>query len=196
MAKGSNKKSSDVEVKINKLKLFHKNVVEGKPLTQCAEEIGVSRRTLHNYKNSVDYRQLALARLDSSPLGGVDGTIDRLIDALDATKPIVTEDAEGVTSIHRVPDNKTRMDALKEVTKIYGIYAPERTDVKVTVAFSSDEELFSQIEQAERDCVSLEPQQTVEGSTGVFAGKVRGDSGSVGSRQRAILQVDAVSEPI
>jgi len=195
MAKSKHARPTDVQVKINKVKLFHKHIVEGKKLAVCADEIGVCAKTLHNYKNSDDYRALALTHLDTSKLGGLKGGCGKLVDALDATRAVVTEDTEGSTHITHVPDNKTRMEALKEVFKIYGIYAPERRDTTVTVAFSSDADLFRQIDEAQAACSGVKQVVCEQEGAPVASGQSGSHSGGLKSRQRALLRVDAVPEP-
>ena len=189
MPKGLNEKA------VNTVKLVQKHLVEGKTIKQSAEEIGVTERQAYNYKSSDEYRHMAIELLENSKLKGLAGTISQLVKALDATKPIVTEDADGGTHVTRVPDNKTRMEALKEVIQIYGLKAPERKDATVTIAFSSDEELFGQIEQAQRECRFVESVEKFESSPQLVAGESTAGCGGVVSRQRTLLQVDAVPEP-
>lgn len=191
----SKARSSDVQVQVNKVKLFHKHIVEGKNMQTCADEIGVSRRMLHNYKNTDDYRQLAIDHLDKSTLNGIEGATGKLVEALDATRAVVTEDAEGATHITHVPDGKIRMTALQEVFKIYGTKAPDRTDATVTVAFSSDQDLFRQIDAAEKACLGLEQVETLEDGTELVTVQPGTDRGDFESRQRTLLQVDPVPEP-
>ena len=194
MAKSKHARPTNVQIKINKVKLFHKHIVEGKTLAVCADEIGVCSKTLHNYKNSDDYREMALTHLDTSKLGGLKGGCGKLVDALDATRAVVTEDAEGSTHITRVPDNKTRMDALKEVFKIYGVYAAEKRDTTVTVAFSSDADLFRQIDEAQAACCGVKQVVCEQEGSPVASGQPASHSGGLKSRQRTLLHVDTVSE--
>jgi len=193
--KKQRKKSAIAEqTKINEIKLFHKHIVEGKTVVQCAEEMGLSRRQLHTYKNSDDFRQMAIEHLENSKLKGLSGTVSKLVGALDATRPLVTQDIDGSTHITHVPDTKTRLDALKEVIKIYGLHAPERKDTTVTVTFSSDEDLYRQIDEAQRSCRFVESVERREGGLSVAASESGIGGGDFKSRQRALLQDDAVPE--
>ena len=179
---------------MNKIKFFNKNIIEGKNVSRCAREMGLTRRTLHNYKNDDDYRRMALEHLENSKLKGLSGTVSKLVGALDATKPLVTQDPDGSTHITHVPDQKTRMEALKEVIKIYGIHAPQRKDTTVSITFSSDAELFRQIDEAERACRYVESYEKGQTSDGVATEQPTLSGGNFKSRQRAILQVDSIPE--
>lgn len=187
-------KATVEQSKINQVKLFHKHIVEGKTVTQCAEEMNLSRRQLHTYKNADDFRQMAIEHLENSTLKGLTGTVGKLVKALDATRPLVTQDLDGTTHITHVPDTKTRLEALKEVIKIYGLHAPERRDTQVTVTFSSDEDLYKQIGEAERNCRFVESIEVGEGGLSVAATESGIGGGDFKSRQRALLQDVAVPE--
>lgn len=191
-------RSTAQQVKMNQMVLFNKHVIEGKTIPQCAKEMDLSPRQLHLYKKQDDYRTMALAHLENSTLRGLDGTVSRLIKMLDAKKPMIKKvtDENGFEQeqIVQVADNKTRMAAMQEVIKIYGLHAPKQSDVKVTVAFSSDADLYSQIEQAERACRVVEQQQTGEGSQELANSPHRSDRGAFETRKRVILQVAPLSE--
>ncbi len=179
----------------NKMKFFYKHIVEGKPLKTCTEELGIKERQLQYYKKDEDFRQMAIRHFEDSKLKGLKGTVGKLVGALDATKPLVTQDADGSTHITHVPDAKTRMTALQEVIKIYGLYAPQRKDTEVRITLSPDEDLFRQIDAAQRACRVVESQEVGQGSLPMADGQPGTCVGITQSRQRALLQVDALSEP-
>ncbi len=185
--------------KINMVRFFNKHLVKGEKITQCSKDLGISITTLHKYKHRDDYRQLALAHLDNcGQIGGVKGALERLESQLEAVRPIQKEtvDKEGATSIEieYVPDNRQRMVALQEIFKIYGLYAPTKTDVTVAISLSSDEDLFSQIESAERKCRYVESQEVEQGSSGMDAGEPKNSRGNFSSRGRTLLQHAPVPE--
>jgi len=189
MPKGQNSKT---EAQMNMLKFFEKNIIEGKSMNQCSKELGLHRSTLHNYKQRDDFRQMAVMHLEDSKLNGVKGTVSKLVGALDATKPIVMTAANGSTSIRQVPDSKTRMEALKEVIKIYGLYAPQKQDTTLAISISSDEELFRQIDEAQRDCCYVD--SYVKGEKGFELDNEEQTlgRGNFETRERALLQNGSV----
>lgn len=178
----------------NEVKVFYKNVVEGKTLAQCAKEIGVSRRMVTNYKGSSNFRQMAIEYLEDSTLKGLSGTISRLVKALDAEKVITSENAAGEVSVTKIPDQRTRMIALQEVIEIYGLHAPEQKDTTVRISISSDEDLFRQIDDAQRACRFVESHPTGSDGVEVASGEQTGNRGDFDTRQRALLQYVAVQE--
>lgn len=161
----------------------------------CTEELGIKERQLQYYKKDDDFRQMAIRHFEDSKLKGLKGTVGKLVGALDATKPLVTQDADGSTHITHVPDAKTRMTALQEVIKIYGLYAPQRKDTEVRITLSPDEDLFRQIDAAQRACRVVESQEVGQESLPMADGQSGIGIGITQSRQRALLQVDALSEP-
>ena len=191
-------KKSAVDVKINKVKFFQKHVVEGKTVTACSEEMGTSKVQLYHYKKSDDYRRMALAYLDDSSLGGVDGVMAKLIAALDAVRPHNKEtvNADGSTNIEVefVADTNARLKALQEVHKIYGFYAPQKRDVEVTVSLSSDADLFKEIDEAERNSKFVGSYKEREGRFELAPDPQRASLGSVESRKRLLLQGTSISE--
>ena len=168
--------------------------MSGKNVTQCAKEMGVTRKTLHGYKNSSEFRQMAIEHLEDSKLGGLLGTVTKLVGALDAKKPIVIDCADGSTKVKMVADQKTRMIALQEVIKIYGLHAPIRKDVTASISISSDDELFDEIEGAERASRFVESYQEGPGGLELVASKSSFSKTDVASRGRTILQDDAIPE--
>ena len=170
-------KNDQVTVAKNKMKFFHKHVVEGKPITRCAKEMDMSRGMLSIYKRGDDFRQMAIEYFESSKLQGLKGTVSRLVERLDST------------------DNKISFGALQEIIKIYGLYAPTRKDTTVTVSVSSDEELFRQIDEAQRDCRFVESHEKGEKGEGVADGEQGFGVGNFAKRQRALLQDAPVPEP-
>lgn len=192
--------------KENKMKrtvqLFHKTVNEGKSVVQAAKEMGISKVSAHKYKKTEEYRQMALASLDGQIQGGVQGAVSKLVEALDAERPEVLNtvtEKNGKKSIRSkiemVADNQTRMKALEQIVRIYGLHAPIKKDVTVGISISSDEELFGQIESASRACKYVESQQVGERSSIVVDEQSGLGSGDDHSRGRALLQDAAISEP-
>ena len=179
----------------NTIKLFQKTIVEGKTVTAAAEEMGISRMSAQRYKKTDDFRKMAIEHLEGSTLNGLQGTVGKLVKALDAKRPIVTENADGSTSIKHVPDNKTQMQALQEVIKIYGLHAPVKKDVTARISISSDAEIFDQIEQAERDCRIVESYEVREGRFELATDQQRHGLRSPESRGRPLLHDAPVSEP-
>lgn len=168
----------------------------------------MSRVALYNMKKTDDFRQMAIVYLEDSELGGLKGTVNRLIGALDATRPLVTTNKQTTEKgdiietqdISMVADQNTRMKALQEVIKIYGLQAPERKDVNVGISISSDEELFGKIEQAEKDCRIVESSvRSTElgegpGSSEVVEGQPGDGEGNFTQRRRTLLQTTALQE--
>lgn len=186
---------------IKTIKFFDKHGIQGKTVIKSAKEVGISLRTAYAYKKGDDYRQMALAYLDNESLGGVDGTMQRLINALDAERPhnikTKTTDTEGKVvekeEVVWVADNNTRDKALKKVIDIFGLNAP-KTNVNLTVSISSDADLFAEIDETTRECGFID--EYVEGESGfeLAADPQGGSRGDFESRERAILQDAPVSE--
>jgi len=180
----------------NKIKLLKSHIIDHKSIGECAKELGVSRKTIHTYKSSDDFRMMAIAHLDNSKLKGLTGTTSKLIKALDATKPIVTENADGSTSITSVPDRPTQLKAIQEVHKIYGVYAATKKDTTLTVSISSDAELFEQIDKAQRGRRHVESYVQGERGLEVVAGESEDNKGDFATRERALLQDGPIPESV
>lgn len=201
MAKGTN--PLVLKRRVNEVKFLEKHLVEGKTVAQCSQELGLTPQTLFDYKKGKNYRQMALMYLEDATLGGMKGTVKRLIIALDATKPIVMVDKEEdengnkfeKTRIESVPDEKTRLDAIKEIGKIYGWHAPQKRDTKIAISFSSDAELFEQIEQAQRDCGLVEQYEEGEKGFELAQGESGRGDGNFEKRERTVLQDGSVPQP-
>lgn len=179
---------------LNEIKFFHSHIVNGKPESRCAEEMGLSRRTMRNYKKSTDYRQMAIEYLENSKLKGLKGTISRLVKALDAEKIGKRCEPGGSISWGSIPDERTRETARKEIEEIYGLRAPEQKDTTIRISISSDEDLFGQIDEAQRACRFVESHPAGAESPELASGEQAGRRGDFESRQRAILQDVAISE--
>jgi hypothetical protein len=192
-------KKQKQQATINKVKLIQKHIVEGKTMVKCAEEIGVTRNTLQCYKKDDDYRAMALQYLDDSTLGGVAGTMSKLVQGFDAEKPIVLEsiDEDGAShqQIKFVPDNVARDKALGKAIDIYGLKAPVKQDITVAVSLSSDEELFKQIDDAQESRRYVESYVEGKGGFELAKNESTASDGSFEQRGRTLLQDDAVSEP-
>lgn len=194
--KPKRKRATPDNVKINEIKLFHKNIIEGKTVAVCAKEMGISPRMVHVYKTHDDFRKMAIEHLENSKLKGLEGTVGKLVAAFDATRAVITQDADGSTHISRVPDEKTRMEALKEVIEIYGLHAPKRTDATITISFSSDEDLYRQIDEAQRNCRLVESIEKGPAGTGMAQGESGIGCGTIEARQRALLQDASLPEQV
>jgi hypothetical protein len=183
------------DVLARKMQFLHKNIIEQKNVSQCAKEMGVSRKTLHNYRNSEDCRQAAIQMVEDSAVKGLDGVMTKLVDKLEAKRVVVVTDKEGNQSVKNVADEKIRLDAIKELCKIYGVYAPTKTDAQITVSVQSDADIFAKIEEIERDCC-FEPEYK-EGPNGyeLVAREQEAGRRSVESRERALLCDASVQEP-
>jgi len=187
-----------LEANVKKAKFFQKHIVEGKRIGKCATDIGVTRAVLHGYKKTEDFRQMALAYLEDSTLGGLKGNVTKLVDALDAVRPhnVESKNSDGSTNVEVkfVPDESTRFKALQEINKIYGIHAPQKRDVNVAITISSDAELFAKIDEAERNCKHVD--SYIKGENGFELATREQDSncGTFKSRQRTILQDCSIQE--
>lgn len=181
--------------KVNKMKFFHKNIIEGKNMAQCAREIGVSSRTLRNYKADDDYREMAIKHLETSELNGLQGTVSKLVKALDSKRPIVLNNADGSTRITHVDDKATQMTALKEIVQIYGLHAPKKENVTAEISISSDEDIYREIESAQRSCGIIDARQEGRDSYAVDPQEQEDNRNDFKSRERAILQDAAIQEP-
>jgi hypothetical protein len=179
--------------RLNLVKFFQRHIVDGKSITKCSQELGLSRMTLHGYKKEKDFRAMALDYLENSRLKGVRGVMDRLLNQLDAVTSRPFETKNG-TVWKEIPDNKTRAAALKEIIEIYGLHAPTEIDARLTVSTSSDAELFAEIEEAERACRFVESHEVgCEGSE-MAAGQQEGRTGDFDSRKRTVLQNGSVPQ--
>lgn len=182
----------------NQVKFFHKHIVEGEALKDCAADLNVSEQTLYNYKKDSDFRRMAIEHLESSKFDGVKGVTNKLILMLDATIPIVTRIGKGQNArveVTHIPDTKTQLEALKEAIKIYGLHAPQQKSTSVTVSLSSDDELFRQIEQAQRRCRTVASYEKGKDGYQVVDGQQAAGTGTFESRKRALLQDAPVQEP-
>lgn len=185
---------------INVVKTFQKTIIEGKTSEVCAKEIGVHEVTVRGYRQSDNYRQMAIAYLDDQIKGGaLKGSMCTLVSALDAEKPHnkETKNDDGSTTIEVefVPDIKTRIKAVQEINKIYGIHAPQKRDITVAVSISSDAELFAAVKEADRVCQYVDSYEEREGSFELAPDPQGASSGDFKSRKRALLQSSAVSQP-
>lgn len=191
-------KLTNTERQNRKLAFFEKHMLEGKNVSQCSEELDVSRVTLHKYKKEEDFRMLAIQHLDTNKTGGLEGNMKRLADALDAEQPVSKEtvNKDGTTSVELefVPDNKTRLTAVKEVNKIYGIHAPVKQQIETRISLSSDAELFEAIDEAERACSIIDTYEEREGSFELVDREQNSDRGNFDSRERTVLQDGPVPE--
>ena len=204
MAKTESAKVSQIRTKrqIGEVKFFQKHVIEAKSVAQCSREMEVSSQTLFTYKKGTNFREMALAHLEDSTLNGTVGTINKLVDALDAVRPhnttqkITKSDGsiEEKTIVEWVADQKTRLMALQEIIKIYGLHAPQKKDVRVAVSISSDADLFKEIDETERSRQYVD--SYVKGERGFeLAPDPQGpSSGNFKSRKRIVLQDAAVQE--
>lgn len=185
-------------MRMNELKVFKAHVIEGKLLKDCSAELGLHQKTVQRAVHSENYRAIALAYLENSVLGGAKGTISKLVGALDATRPLVTEDIDKngatTTKITQVADQNTRMKALQELIKIYGFYAPQQKDVKIAVSISSDADLFAEIDKVERASRFVDSYEQGEGGFELASDPARVGTGDFESRKRALLQHAAVPE--
>lgn len=185
----------------NEIRFFEKHGIEQKTVVQSAKEVGISLRTAHVYKKGVNYRQMALAYLEDSTLGGVNGTMSRLIKALNAERPhnikhkTTKKDGSIVEKeeVVWVADNNTQDKALKKVIDIFGLNAP-KTNVSVAISISSDADLFSQIDDAQRECGFLDQYEEGESGFELVTDPQSGSSGNFKSRKRALLQGATISE--
>ena len=188
-----------IQSNINELKFFQKHIIEGVPFMKCAKQMNIGTTTLAGYKKRDSFRDMALAYLEDSTLGGVKGSMNRLVDALDATKPHNKEtvNKDGATNIEViwVADQATRMKALQELNKIYGVYAPTKKDITVEVSMSSDADLFKEIDEAERKCKFVDSYVKREGGFELAPDPQERSSGNFESRKRAILQDATIQEP-
>ena len=184
---------------INKVQFVQKHLVEGKTVVQCAKEMGITRNTLQIYKKDDDYRQMALQHLDESELGGVNGTMKKLIKGLNAEKPIILEsvDKHGAShqSIEYVDDNVAQDKALGKIIDIYGLKAPAKQETSVTVSLSSDADLFRQIDEAQESRRFVESYTEGKGCFELAENKSTSSDGSFAKRRRTVLQDGAVPEP-
>ena len=188
-------KQQQINRKANEIRYFHKNVIEGKTSAQASEEMGLHKDSGSVYKKSDTYRRLALAYIDDK-IGGVEKVMEGLIALLDAEKPHnvphKTKDKDGKTvvtnEVEWVPDQKSRLKAIQEFNKIYGTYAPQKKDIRIAVSFSSDTELFAEIDEAERVCKYVGSYEEREGSFELAPDPQGTSSGDFKSRKRALLQ--------
>jgi len=188
---------------IRKFELFDKHIIQGKTVTKCAEEMGIQRTQLQLYKRDDDFRQMAIQHIEDSDLGGLTGTVSQLIDMCKAEKPITLESSsiaeDGSSETHQevkwVADNNARDKAIGKVLNIYGVKAPKQTDVNVEVSFSSDSDLFGQIEEAARACKFVQAYEKRKDGFGLASDPSGTSKGDFGSRERTLLQRDAVFEP-
>lgn len=174
--------------------------MEGKKPGVSQKELGVSSSQLQKYRQSDEYRNLALAYWEQSELGGINGVSRKFLDMLDAVKPHnkVIQLGGGRTriEIEYVPDNRARLDALKKISDIYGLNAPSRKDVKVEVSMSSDDELFEAIGKAQTKRKHIDCYQQEGGRYELIEGESGSGQGDFTSRERAVLQDDALPEPL
>ena len=147
---------------------------------------------------------MAVAYLEDSTLGGTVGLMKKLVDTLDATRPIVMTDKKTLkggeqtetTRIELVADQNTRMKGLQELNKIYGVYAPQKRDVNVTVSIQSDAELFAEIDEAERTGKYVDQYKEGERGFELVADPQGTSHGNFETRKRALLQDAPLQEQV
>lgn len=137
----------------------------------------MQRTGLTLYKRDEDFRKMAIEYFENSELKGLKGTTSRLVEKLDSQ------------------DEKTSMAALQEIIKIYGLYAPAKKDTTITVSISSDEELYRQIDEAQRACRFVASHEAGQGGEGMVDGEQGFGIGNFEERQRTVLQDAAVPQP-
>ena len=200
MAKKQALSKAKKERLVREVQFFQKHVVENKSVVKSAAEMGIHKRTCFNMKKTENYRHMALAHLEDSSLGGVNGLMGRLIKALDAQRPHTLEhkvkDKKGNVTTKQeviwVADNNTQDKALKKVIDIYGLNAPQKKDVNISVSVSSDAELFDEIDQAQRSCGFVDQYEEREGSFELATDPQRGSGGDFATRKRTLLQGTSV----
>ncbi len=194
------RKDSPITRKVNEIKTFQKTIVEGKDSNQIAKEMGLHPVTVRKYRQSETYRNMAIAYLDDRVKGGaLKKSMCKLMDALDATKPHnkETKNTDGSTKIEVefVADTNAQLKSIQEIQKIYGTYAPQKRDITVAISFLSDEELFAEIDEAQRVCKYVDSYEEREGSFELAPDPQGASSGDFKSRKRALLQGSPVPQP-
>ena len=185
------------------VQFFQKHVIEGKSLSKSSKEMGLSTRVCVKYKAGQNFHQMATAHLDEQ-IGGVKGTVSKLVELFNAERPItllrkVTKKDGSIVEkqeIEWVADNNTRDKALKKVIDIYGLNAPKQTDVNVAVSFSSDAELFAEIDEVARSSKYVQSYETGENGFELAKDPSGASGGDFESRQRTLLQGAPIPEPV
>lgn len=113
----------------------------GLNMTQAAKHAGVCRATAYKYQDKEEYRRVALAYLNDND--GVKETMETAFDMLHADK-IVFVAGKPVS----VPDNKSRLDAVKIIKEILGLDAPREQNINVGIAGRSDDAIAGEIANA------------------------------------------------
>lgn len=178
-----------------KMALAKKLVVEGKSVAQAARELNITERMAYHMKRSDEFRQAALYFLENSDNGTVQGAMKKLLAMLEAKKPVVTQLPDGSSAVTYVEDTKTQMEALKELNKIYGIYAPEQRTVEHDIAIHDDAAFFNAIAEVARACgVSAEQQGGTDGYR-LAQGEQTASGRDAEPGQRAVLPMETIFEP-
>jgi len=191
------------KTKIKKLEFFDKHIIQGKTVTKCAEEMGIQRTNLQVYKRDEDFRKMAIQHIEDSEINGLSGTVSKLIDLCNAEKPLILESStinkDGSSETHQetkwVADNVARDKAIGKVLKIYGVDAAKQTDVNVEVSFTSDTDLFEQIEEAARACKFVQSYEKGKDGFELATDPQGSGEGNSRSRERTLLQGVTVPEP-
>ena len=120
--------------------VFQMSVVEGKTNVAIAKELDICTRTVQDTKKKSNYREIAIQALAKSEFG-LDLHMGNLVELTKATKTLVSEG-----KVFSDADNPVRLGASKELSSIYGIYAPKEVNVEHTIGAMSDNELFNEIQ--------------------------------------------------
>lgn len=124
------------------LEAFHHHEVLGKTIPDTAEIIGVSERSVNRMKLKPAWHDLTIIALEKKG-HTLDDYAEKLLEMKDKQKSINIAGHKEV-----VDDNFAQITYLKEIALIYGIYAPQKMDLRHGIAQTSDTELAEELDEA------------------------------------------------
>ena len=113
-------------------------------MEETAALVNVSRETVKRTTHKEAYNELAIQALENNAIG-VEKYAEKVAEQLEAQKSMNISGKK-----EEVPDNNARIQAIKEVGNVYGLYAPREISLH-SVASIPDEELADEIGKAAQD---------------------------------------------
>jgi hypothetical protein len=155
------------DLTLRDLEIFHHHEIMGKTLNETADIVGVSRETIKRTKHKQAYNELAIQALQNKAIG-VEKYAEKVAEQLEAKKSINIAGKEV-----ELADNNARIQAIKEVGSVYGLYAPKAISLH-SIASIPDEDLALEVEQAAQDRLGGKQREQIagEGNTPEVKGAV------------------------
>jgi len=121
--------------------IYQSQEVEGKTYKETSEELGISANCIADAKKLDAYREAVLQTAEER-WSVAEKIVDQLDEGFAATKK---------TKFGEQADGVRRIQALKELNTIAGVYAPKQFDLKHSMAAMSDDELGKAVDASVKE---------------------------------------------